>query len=263
MRAELRIRLHLHAIHAAVAIEIVDIERAERALQRDVDVIEAHAQQFRFLDVYRDIDARHLRRVRRGDVETAIFVLELGALRRRGNQRLRHLLERRVVVRARLHEAFQAADVRHAFDGGRRQREDEGVPDRRPGSHQSARHGVRRELGLVALRPVLEQHEAHAGVAALAARLHVEARDRDVVEERRMRERGLIELIERRLRALHRRCRRQHGEREHVALVLVRRERARHRALEPHDRRDHQKHRGDRDVRVPHRPAHARTCRRA
>ena len=45
---------------------------------------------------------------------------------------------------------------------------------------------------------------------------------------------------------------------EHVALVFVRRERARHRALEPPRRRDHRE-RSQRHAttRVPHRPAHA------
>ena len=78
-------------------------------------------------------------------------------------------------------------------------REDERVLDRRAGAEQRAGHGVRGQLAdCVRSRPVLEQDEAHAGVAALAVRQHVEARERVMLSSNAgMRERASVELLER------------------------------------------------------------------
>jgi len=107
MSPESLLRLQLHAIDAPVAIEIVDVEGAERALQSRVDVIHADAEQFRLLHVDADVDARNLRGI------GGAYANHLRPLGRRGDQLLGHRLELRIVApAARLHERLEAPGVR-------------------------------------------------------------------------------------------------------------------------------------------------------
>ena len=120
--AEARLRLQLHLVHAAGTIEVVHVQRAERALQRFEHIGDRHAERHRLLAIQIDAHLRH------AGAERGHHAGELLALRGRGHELLRdafEILDR--AAAARLDVGLEAAGHRQAFDRRRLDRDEERV----------------------------------------------------------------------------------------------------------------------------------------
>ena len=69
--AERRLGLHLHAERAAVDVEVVDVERAHRALQGIEHLVDRNAERQRLLAIHFDAQLRHGGAIERVDAGQA------------------------------------------------------------------------------------------------------------------------------------------------------------------------------------------------
>ena len=225
--AEPRLRLELHPVGLPVQVEVVDVERGQKRLERLVQVREGNPQRFHLLPVHLDEQLRHVHPNVRGHAPQV-------------GQRVR-------VARETAREPGEPLDVVHGpvlkvhLEARRRAeprdlREIEGERPRLLQAEQIAVHGAQHRVELVLpggpFVPGLQGDEDRGGVRLVRVLDEVQSDQRDGVPDRRLSLQERLNVLHDRVGTLARRGVRQLDEDREVALVLGRNEPARHDAHE-------------------------------
>ena len=161
--AERRVALHVHLFDAALVEEVVRVGAAPDGRERRVDVGQAQAERARLLTV--DVDAQ-LRLVFLPVGTHGHQILVLGG----HAEKLVTGLQKRLMPEAGLVLQLEVETGRVAefHNGGRRECEHLRIADFRERRHGALGHGVHLEGRVLTLAPVLEAHEGHSHVLAVA-----------------------------------------------------------------------------------------------
>ncbi|MCY1406143.1 hypothetical protein D9M71_214010 [compost metagenome] len=234
LAAELRLGLQAHLPGAPVEGEVVDVVAAEGGLHGGEYIVDRHPQGTRLGAVEVDVVLRHV------GVEGGVHPRQLGPLGGRGDELLHHGFQLlHGAAAAILDIGLEAAGGAHAGDRRRVERHHDAVL--LPGAHlhEGARQVARIKFRRGALAPVLQRHEGHPGVAAGTEGEDVETGEGDHVLHRRVLHQFLGDRAGEFFGAGQRRRWRQEVGVEHIALVLVRHQRAGHPPEEDDQQCDH------------------------
>ncbi|MNX87662.1 hypothetical protein D3C86_1195940 [compost metagenome] len=222
MGAELRIRLHTHAVCPPEGVEVVDIERTQIDLQRLEDVADRNAQLLGLGAIEIGEELRHV------DLEAGEDARQLRRLVCLGDHGFRRFVKRLVAVTgAVLDLQLEAARLAETVDRRRREHGDEGILNARIFLVQLHGDGAAGQFRRLALFEVIENREDDAGVGADGEAVDRQAREGDGVADAGRFHGDIAHPLDDAFRPVECRAIRKLGKADQVLLVLRRHEAAR------------------------------------
>ncbi|MNO65045.1 hypothetical protein D3C76_557850 [compost metagenome] len=231
LATEVRFRLQGHLPGASVEREVVDVVAAESRLHRGKHIVDRYPDRTRLGTVEIDVVLRHVRV--EGTVHPRQF-RTFGCSRHELLHDLPHLLSRAAATV--LDIGLEAASSTHAGDRRRVEGHHYTILIRRPHAHEGVGQVARIQFRRSPFLPVLQRHEGHTGVADGAVGQDVQTGEGQHVLHGRVLHQLLGDVAGQLRGAGDRSRRRQVVGVDHIALVLIRHQGARH----PAEQHDHQ-----------------------